>query len=215
LEPQLCKDILKEIERKPESERIFCYRLLNPSMPTFDGLIYRNQQKLEISEYIQCEEVMGKDAIISKQIGVIIGTSRLQAFMDTSKYLFYVLKKLLHEFLLYDKFNEDLFNKLYCDLEAFFYDDFVPVRDITPLFNFRTDIDTIQLGKGLTIRKITNDEKNILLDEAVRIGILPHQINAVEYVLKHKLTNIVRLYTFRNRVTLKEAVFTSGFVLAL
>lgn len=186
LEPYLCKEILREIEKKPEAETIFCYRLLNPSPLTFDGLILRHQQDLEQTpEYIQFDEMMRNDNMLSKNLG-LIGTSRLKAAMFSSSYLFYVLKKLLTEFLLRDSFNEGLFNKLYCDLESFFYSDVLPVKDITPLFNFKMNIDTIQLDEGLAIRKITNDEMRIFFDEVVDIGISSWSIGEIEYVIEYK-----------------------------
>ena len=43
--PHLCKDILREIDKKPENETIFCSRLLDPSAPIFDGLILFHQHE--------------------------------------------------------------------------------------------------------------------------------------------------------------------------
>ena len=60
------------------------------------------------------------------------------------------------------QFNEFQFAELYRDLEDFFYNDFVQVAYLAPLYGFDTGLDNIKLDEDLEIRSLRSEEKWLL-----------------------------------------------------
>jgi hypothetical protein len=155
-------EIIEFIDRKPETERNRFYRLLNPQ-PEFYGLILNYEENLkQFPEFSDFDKVIHEDTVLSKHIDTLISGGMSGARMESYMYLFFIVDKLIvNYFLTGNKFDQELFYKLYCDLEYLFYHDDLPFKVIAPLRNFGSEKDTIDLGEGLIIRKITAEESKI------------------------------------------------------
>jgi Apea-like HEPN len=129
---------------------------------------------------------MRNDKIISKHLQKCVGTFRHQTFTDVTSYLFHILSKLLVSFLRTNKFDEELYNKLYHDLEFLFYNDVIPVIDIIPLDKFESNVDVIDIDEDLCIRKIRQQEVERLIKEAENLSVAVSDIRDMKYVVEYK-----------------------------
>lgn len=112
-------------------------------------------------EYVACIQAMSSDATISKHFG-LVGTETQLTSRGPWDYLSYFLTKQLSQ--LPERFEFDkIFDRMYCDLEQFFYSENIGVREFSPLHNFSSDVDEIDSGDGLRIRKITTSELELLV----------------------------------------------------
>jgi hypothetical protein len=94
---------------------------------------------------------------------------------------------MLNSYLSTGKFNNELFDELYYDLENFLYNERTPITIVVPLHNFDADIwdpDSINLDNGLLIRKITKEERNLFWKNMVFNHLTFGEIVKFEYVIQ-------------------------------
>ena len=179
-------EIVEFIESRP-AERHDYYRLLNPDL-CFYPLLFRNLGILkQLPEFQQCDTIMHEDPIISRHLDVIVGsTDAIGARMETWNYLFHILDKLIIAYFIQgDEYDESLYNKLYCDLESLFYNEYIPMNVIAPLHNFECEVDRFNLDAQISIRKITQNEKNLILKIVGDISLGWPEISTFEYVIEY------------------------------
>jgi hypothetical protein len=92
------------------------------SKPDFLRLLSDHREKIEsLPEFKQCIQLMENDLNISKHIGKpVIVRGRLSS-KSSWDYLKRILLRLMNAYYAKKRFNEYLFQKMYRDLEALFY----------------------------------------------------------------------------------------------
>jgi hypothetical protein len=172
----------------PETDRDRVYRLQNPQQD-FDPypLILNHDKKLrESSEFSDYDKMMHEDPILSRYIDTFVSSGMSGGLMDTSKYIFFIVNELIIKYCLSDdKFDEGLFNSLYCDLEYLFYKKEMPFKVITPLHHFGYELDVIKLNEGLTIRKISAEERKIFARLQEGLGLSWEYLEEYEYGIEY------------------------------
>jgi hypothetical protein len=164
LEPRIDSSLIN-FKRMPETDRDRVYRLQNPQQD-FDPypLILNHDKKLrESSEFSDYDKMMHEDPILSRYIDTFVSSGMSGGLMDTSKYIFFIVNELIIKYCLSDdKFDEGLFNSLYCDLEYLFYKKEMPFKVVTPLHHFGYELDVIKLNEppeiswDATVRNLIN-----------------------------------------------------------
>lgn len=143
--------------------------------PIFSILTYNHMKEIEsLPEYQRCVEVMRKDATISKHLDCLVGTSNSRIHRTAWDYLDYLLMRQLSGDLNRFEFDLQNFNSAYNDLERFFYTDALSLKAFSPLHNFQSDVDQIDLGDNLHIRRITSYERENLINELKWSPTMPH-----------------------------------------
>ncbi len=163
----LREDNDKEIE-KIKSERptdwmgAFKYDLQHYSESLFPiDFVLRNKGTLQRSpKFKECEKIMQEDHQISKHIEIdVVEIDPIINRVNVWEYFSHMVRKFAIPTI---QFNEFQFAELYCDLEEFFYNDFVQVVYLAPLYGFDTNVDNIKLEEDLEIRNLRSEEKWLL-----------------------------------------------------
>lgn len=135
--------------------------------PMFNLLVFTHMERIQsIPEYIACVRAMHEDPTISKQLDCPIGTWSVRLGMTPWEYLSHLLERQASQLPEKLEFNSGIFEKTYSDLESFFFNETIPCKTFSPLFNFDSDVDRLELEDGLHIRKVLRRELEELLDEA-------------------------------------------------
>lgn len=135
--------------------------------PLYFVLVERHRKEVEsLPEYKACIEVMRSDITISKHLDCLVGFWNRRVRIIPWEYLSHFLTKQLAQLSERFEFDAEYFDRMYYDLEHFFYSDSVGLQAFSPLHNFSGDVDGIDLGDGLRIRTISTSELEQLLDEA-------------------------------------------------
>ncbi len=141
----------------------------------------------QLEEYKECTRCMKNDPSIAKHLDKWIAISGFQIFTRDWDYLSHMLMKLMKPYYESKLFDEKLFLELYRDLESLFYRDTIPVIDIIALLNFKAEIDDIDLGEGISIRKFTSSEKEQIINDIKWLGDVRHtDILACKYVAEFR-----------------------------
>jgi len=159
----------------------------------FFDFIHEHQEGLErLPEFSAVQELIDKDAILSKHIGNLVGTRYGLMRQDLWDYLSYMLQRLIEVYYERKKFDEPVFQKMYDDLEKFIYRDTISVTDIIPLHNFSSEDDEIRFSDELRIRRITDREKEGFLKGASFSGWPQHEMIHGNYVieLRHQMKKL-------------------------
>jgi hypothetical protein len=149
--------------------------------------LFRNRESLkEFKEFQECDKIMNEDPIISRHLDALVSIDGIGARMETWNYLFHILDKLIVAYFMQgNEYDENLYNKLYCDLEALFCNEEIPMNVIAPLHNFECEVDRVNLDPQLSIRKITEKEKDHIAKIAGDIRLGWFEISAFEYVIEY------------------------------
>jgi len=132
---------------------------------------------------------MQQDEKISEHLNTLVGTPESRMRIDPDRCLQVLLSRLLLKQQGVD-FREDLLNQIYRALEDVFYEELLEQRVTSPLKGFKMEAETIDLGPGFSIDKISKDEKEKLLSESRQFGsistydIFPYPEYAFELYLK-------------------------------
>ena len=155
------------IIEKNKIEKDGSWSITHRLQPQYVVLVERHRKELEsLPEYRACIKVMRSDPIISKHLDCLIGTWDRRVRRKAWDYLRHFLIKQLEQLSEKFAFDPETFDRMYYDFERFIYSDSIELRAFSPLHNFSTDVDEIDLGNGLLIRRITTSELEQLLDEA-------------------------------------------------
>jgi hypothetical protein len=132
------------------------------------------------------------DSIISRHFREKVGNPRLILTLYDWDFFYFILTHMLNSYFSTGKFNNELFDELYCDLEYFLYNERIPLTVIAPLHNFKfqcsaCDSDSINLDNGLLIRKITEEERNLFWKNMVWNRLTFGDIGMFEYVIQYRI----------------------------
>src|SRR2546428_3499831 len=118
----------------------------------------------ELPEFGLWSEAISADSVASKHVGKLVGTRRGMIGRSAWEYLVHLLLRQLSSPSGKAEFDLEIFDKTYGDMERFFYSQTVEFRAFSPLQNFESDLESIDLGGRLRIRKTTRAELEHLLD---------------------------------------------------
>jgi hypothetical protein len=175
-----------DIVEKNEIEQGQSYRTIHVYRPLFFELVDRHRKEFEnLPEYQTCMKVMNSDPAIAKHKDSLVGTWNSRMRRTAEDYLDYLLMKQLPQDQEKIEFSPEIFDQAYCALERFFYSDTLMLKAFAPLHNFHSDVDHLDLGDNLQIRRITKREKEQLLDESRWYPVMPHfETLSLEYALE-------------------------------
>ena len=172
------------------------------SKPDYFGFIRKHKEALQImQEYKDCLLIMQNDPILSKHIGKLVGTGQSKIRRDDWHYLSYGLVSLFEYYHKNQQLDENLLRTLYGNLEKSLYSDSIPMVYTAPLHNFESDVDLVDLGNGLSIRKITVQEKEFLLN-ADLYNLLRSDVVQLKYLIECKQEE---KKLFENEVAIESA----------
>lgn len=150
-------------KRIPEEELFPKGRIVYPFTRTYAQKFGIHFHRL--AGYSELLETLKTDPTISKHIDAQIGTASFRFSFTAWDFIGNLLEKQLsrlHEKL---EFDSDTFEKSYRNLERFFYSDSIPTTSQAPLHNFDSEIENIDLGGGLSIRRLGSTEQEALFSE--------------------------------------------------
>lgn len=136
------------------------FKFLSEEKPFFIAFIskYMNEIK-ELPQFEVFKTNLIADEKINKQINHLVGTRNFQFRIDLDRIIEIILTKMLEQSNL--EF-EERFNSVYKEFEDFFYSDKLTYIVFSPLQHFDCQINEFKLNERLSIRKITDEEKNQL-----------------------------------------------------
>ncbi len=142
-------------------------------------LVVKNIEGIKhLKEYDDVDSVLQKDATLAKQInGLLIGPFHSGMRFDLDNFLYYLLSKLLREQNGMD-FKEPLFDALYENIENYFYRETVEYRYFSPLEQFEMEEEKVDLGNGVCIIKISEEEKEQMFSQARDSWFSPYSFSA-------------------------------------
>jgi hypothetical protein len=141
----------------------------------------------QLPEYVEYKKAMLSDSVISRHFREQVGNSRFVLTLYDWTFVYFILNHMLDSYLSTDNFNSELFDKLYCDLEYFLYNERIPITIVAPLHNFDTDVwdlDSIKIDNKLLIRKITEGERNKFWKYMAFNRLTFGEIGKFEYVIQ-------------------------------
>lgn len=153
------EELVQGIQEKLKEYTFYCDDKIITSPPFF---LWNICEELEsLPEFKTCSEVMYSDSIISTHLDRLVGTGLSRFSRSVGDYLAYLLRKQFHSPNSFDshqktwkvEFAPEIFDQAYNDLEKFFFSNEIAFLAFSELQNFHCDIDEIDLGDGLLIRK--------------------------------------------------------------
>jgi len=126
--------------------------------PDFAEFIFRYRDEItRLPEWTSVLECMSRDVIIDKHLKHQIRSPFGMLLMDEFHLLHGIIWMLVDEKRPFH-FNPDIFNSAYSKIESIFYSEIVTRRSICLLLGFDSEVEEIDLGDGLKIRKTSKDE---------------------------------------------------------
>jgi len=168
--------------------------LLKPSLPEYQNkanlekmffIIEKEKLFSKVPEYENAIKLMKEDEIISKHLETLVGNYYSKSRIEAQSFLRNLLEASLEKFLENNILDDDLFDKLYDDLESFFYNDTIPMSHKIIIGNFKSDT-PIQIDENLQIRPMTSSERSFFSDNKMmgmisRFHDLTHVIEHIVY----------------------------------
>jgi hypothetical protein len=160
-----------------ESSKIYNLKSEIVLVPDFDKLTdnYKNEIE-ELSQFIDCRKLLVKLNINKDNHETIYLFSFLKYYLQINQSL---------------NFNVKIFNKIYSGVENFIFHNKINIKHVFPLKNFKSDVDEIDLGGNIKIKKLTEKDFDEIFKETKR-GIsyfssdeamdVDYQIEAVESI---------------------------------
>jgi hypothetical protein len=160
--------------------------LQNPQ-PDFYVLIFKYERNLKASqEFSDYDKIMHEDPVLSKHVDTMVSSGTSGVYADSSLYIFFILNEMLAKYHISgNEFDEDLFKSLYCDLEHLFYNNGIPFKVVAPLLHFESKLDIMKLNEGLTIRKISEEERKTFPRLAEGLDLTWIQMEDFEYAIEY------------------------------
>lgn len=126
--------------------------------PDFSSFISKHNNEIkQLSEWTSASEHLSKDEIIRKHISQQIRFPFGGEILDESSILHKVLWMSVDEENPF-QFDQEIFELAYSRMEDYFYSKTVTRKSVCLLLGFDAEAEEIDLGDGLKIRKISNDE---------------------------------------------------------
>jgi hypothetical protein len=191
--------MLSEFLQKAKKEYPYVGRFIEDRLPGYFNDYYillvteeHKKEMQELPEYVSYKETMFADSIISRHFRDNVGSPGFVLTLYDWTFFYFILNSILNSYFKTGKFDDELFNELYCDLESFLYNERIPLIIIAPLHNFKPhgsawDLDSINLDEGLLIRKITENERNLFWENMVWNRLTFSDIGMFEYVIQYQV----------------------------
>jgi hypothetical protein len=126
--------------------------------PDFGGFILRHADELEqLPEWRAVLECMSRDDIIDKHLKHQLVSPFGGSMINEFSLLYKIILMSIDENEPFN-FNLDIFNSVYSEIERYFYSKNVTRKSICLLLGFDSEVEAIDLGDCLKIRKISKDE---------------------------------------------------------
>jgi hypothetical protein len=116
-----------------------------------------------LPEFNSCVEVMAGDEKIKTIMGKVVGTNGFPIIIQNEERCIIIL--LTEAYFSNTDYDLESFEKVYLSFEDFFNSDSIKLKDTSRLYNFSMEGDELDLGDGVFIRKIGNqneDPENII-----------------------------------------------------
>ena len=122
-----------------------------PPIIIFAPILEKNLS--DMSEFHDCVNLMNSDEKIKKHLDTLVGTRHGMGRIEAKTLLFNFLKRFIDIWMIDEKRDEKLFDKMYADMEHLFYEDTIPMTYSVPLKNFESKLALIDFGNGFQIRR--------------------------------------------------------------
>jgi hypothetical protein len=197
LEPFLHGEMFDEFLQKTEKEYPYMAKFIVDRLPTFFNDYYillvtgeHKEEMQQLPEYIDYKKLMLDDEIISRHFKEKIGNLRGILTLYDWDFFYFILNRMLNLYFSTKKFDNALFDDLYCDLESFLYNEYIPLIIIAPLHNFKLhsgewNFDCISLADGLLIRRITQEERQKFFKYRALNQLTFREIGMFQYVIQY------------------------------
>ncbi len=152
-------------------------------------LISRNEELFKQSpSYQQALRALDEDNTVAKHLNTLVGTPEGSSRIDRDNLPPSILTILLEEQQGMD-FQDDVFDRIYTELEDFFYQDILEYRYLTVLEGFKMEAERLELGPTFSIIRIPSAEREEILSRPTFI-MMPFSNQAAfhEYGLELLLT---------------------------
>lgn len=155
----------------------------------------------DLDEYKQCSEIFDKNELLGSQ------ETSSNSFLVLPSFITDYLDNIDPEFIIFDQghFNS-LFDEYKNALLSLTYDTLY----ICPLFGFESEVDNFKLDENLTIRKITEDERNEIWNRVQFFGsnhTLDSEVVYVKYVIEQRVIQIKNIIPKPNVNLIPTAIF--------
>lgn len=117
------------------------------NLPEYNDFLENVKNDVEVSQYFS---------------GKISGTFLTTWRLEPEFFIRFVVAEVSRSYQQSGHYDEALVNSIYIDLEKLVYDDTISIIEVIPLDNFDSETDII-LEQGFSIRRITSEEKKILM----------------------------------------------------
>lgn len=126
--------------------------------PDFAEFIFRFRDEItRLPEWTSVLECVSRDDVIDKHLKQQIRSPFGGFLLDDFHLLHGIIWMSVDENRPFH-FNPDIFNSVYSKIESHFYSEIVTRKSICLLLGFDSEVEEIDLGNGLKIRKISKDE---------------------------------------------------------
>lgn len=138
------------------------------TQPFILPFILRHEKDIEnLPEFKICVRLLRTEPQVSDHLDKLVGIEGGGSFRRTVwDFMWYFLTPMFEKYLKESKFDQQLLKQLYSHFEKFIRSSRIRVRTYVYLDNFDSDIDRIDIEKNLSIRKVTNEEIERLLERS-------------------------------------------------
>lgn len=117
-------------------------------------------------EFADCVTALNQDQVMAHHIDVLVGTSAGSFRMEATTYIDHIWRDFDRKQL---TFHDSSFDDAYASLESDFYKDYIEVRVVAPLHDFKSPT-SIFLQPDLSIEPLNDEDISGLLELGVNIG---------------------------------------------
>lgn len=126
----------------------------------------------QLSAYEVAENAMRSDARVARHLNTMVGDGHRMMRVDINSCFRSFLVWLLAD-QQDASFVEDKFNRIFREMEDYFYGDMLRRRIVAPLTDFRMEGETIALGNGLSIKRLSLAEREEFASRSVMFPLTP------------------------------------------
>lgn len=137
----------------------FPFRGLTNDLPLSISIARLQNELSSLNSYRECISLLENDPRIAKYLNRLVSISPSGSARQTPNDF---LGRLLLDYLKTvpsSEFREEEFDKLYSLQESYLYSEEISCVSLTALVNFEADFDSLEVERGLTIRKISETER--------------------------------------------------------
>src|SRR5262249_38157342 len=129
----------------------------------WDYILFANREVLaRLYAHQHALQAMMDDQTITKHLNTLVGIPGTRRRIEGPECLRWFVTRLLEEQQGFD-FQDNIFRKIYEDIEDFFYRDSFEFRIVCPLHLFEMQAERVDLSPKLSIIKFSDEEKERML----------------------------------------------------